>query len=72
MQTEACEIEARRTLPARWLDLAIALPIFALALAVYNATLTPSLSYKSADGNELATVCYTLGLAHSMGYPLYT
>ncbi|MGA9350852.1 MAG: DUF2723 domain-containing protein [Anaerolineae bacterium] len=45
---------------------------FALALAVYNATLTPSLSYKSADGNELATVCYTLGLAHSTGYPLYT
>ena len=46
--------------------------IFALALAIYNATLTPSLSYKSADGNELATVCYTLGLAHSTGYPLYT
>ncbi|GAH67414.1 unnamed protein product, partial [marine sediment metagenome] len=46
--------------------------IFALALAVYNATLTPSLSYQSADGNELATVCYTQGLAHSTGYPLYT
>ena len=61
-----------RTLRARWLDPAIALAIFALALAVYNATLTPSLSYKSADGNELATVCYTLGLAHSTGYPLYT
>jgi hypothetical protein len=62
----------RKTLRARWLDLTIASAIFALALAVYNATLTPSLSYKSADGNELATVCYTLGLAHSTGYPLYT
>ncbi len=61
-----------KALRTRWLDVAIALTIFALALAVYNATLTPSLSYKSADGNELATVCYTLGLAHSTGYPLYT
>jgi hypothetical protein len=62
----------KKALRVRWLDLAIVLTIFALALAVYNATLTPSLSYKSADGNELATVCYTLGLAHSTGYPLYT
>lgn len=56
----------------RWFDLLIALGIFAVALAIYNATLTPSFSYKSADGNELATVSYTLGLAHSTGYPLYT
>ncbi|MFQ5811875.1 MAG: protein O-mannosyl-transferase family [Anaerolineae bacterium] len=62
----------RKALRTHWLDFAIALAIFALALAIYNATLTPSLSYKSADGNELATVCYTLGLAHSTGYPLYT
>ncbi len=62
----------RRALRARWLDLAIALAIFVLTLAIYNANLTSSLSYKSADGNELATVCYTLGLAHSTGYPLYT
>jgi len=55
-----------------WLDGVIALLIFALALAVYNATLTPSLSYKSPDGNELATIPYILGLAHSTGYPLYT
>jgi hypothetical protein len=39
----------------------IALLIFALALAVYNATLTPSLSYKSPDGNELATIPYLVG-----------
>jgi len=62
----------RKNARAHWTDLVIALAIFALPLAVYNATLTPSLSYKSADGNELATVCYTLGLAHSTGYPLYT
>jgi len=55
-----------------WPDALIAFIIFALCLVVYNATLTPSLSHKSPDGNELATVCYILGLAHSTGYPLYT
>jgi len=53
-------------------DLLIALAISTLALMVYNATLTPSLSYKSPDGNELATIPYIMGLAHSTGYPLYT
>jgi len=48
-------------------------PLVALiAFAVYDATLTPSLSYVSPDGNELATVAATLGLAHPTGYPLYT
>ena len=56
----------------KWVDLLVAIAIFALCLGVYSATLTPSLSYVSPDGNELATVCYTLGLAHSTGYPLYT
>jgi hypothetical protein len=54
------------------LDAALALAVFTLALAVYNATLTPSLSFASFDGNELATVPHQLGLAHSTGYPLYT
>jgi len=58
----------RRALP----DGSIALAIFLVCLAVYTATLTPSLSYASPDGNELATVPYILGLAHSTGYPLYT
>lgn len=53
-------------------DLLLAMLIGAIALGVYNATLTPSLSYKSPDGNELATIPYVLGLAHSTGYPLYT
>ncbi len=62
----------RKTLSRYWLDLLIAFLLAALSLVVYNATLTPSLSYKSPDGNELATVPYILGLAHSTGYPLYT
>lgn len=53
-------------------DIVIGVALFTLALLVYNATLTPSLSYLSPDGNELATVPYILGLAHSTGYPLYT
>jgi hypothetical protein len=55
-----------------WPDWLIAIALFGMALAVYNATLTPSLSYKSPDGNELVTMAYTMGLAHSTGYPLYT
>jgi hypothetical protein len=55
-----------------WRDLLVAGLVFVTCLAIYNATLTPSLSYESPDGNELATVCYTLGLAHTTGYPLYT
>jgi hypothetical protein len=53
-------------------DVAFAAVIATAAFAVYRATLTPSLSYLSPDGNELATVPYVLGLAHSPGYPLYT
>lgn len=53
-------------------DWLAAAAISALALVVYALTLTPSLSYLSPDGNELATVPYVLGLAHSPGYPLYT
>ena len=61
-----------KTRHSRWPDALVALSILALCLAVYQATLTPSLSYKGPDGNELVTVAYTLGLAHSTGYPLYT
>src|SRR4030042_1235500 len=54
------------------LDRFLALAVFLIALTVYALTLTPSLSYLSPDGSELATVPYVLGLAHSPGYPLYT
>ncbi len=53
-------------------SVAIGVALFMATLVVYDATLTPSLSYLSPDGNELATVAYTLDLAHSTGYPLYT
>lgn len=45
---------------------------FAASLGIYLTTLSPGLSYASPDGNELITICATLGLAHSTGYPLYT
>jgi hypothetical protein len=54
------------------LDRWIAFLISLAALTVYALTLTPSLSYLSPDGSELATVPYVLGLAHSPGYPLFT
>jgi len=53
-------------------DWLIALAVGTFALAIYVLTLTPSLSYLSPDGSELATIPYVLGLAHSPGYPVYT
>ena len=56
----------------RWTDRWIATGVGLFALLVYLRTLTPSLSYLSPDGSELATVPAVLGLAHPPGYPLYT
>jgi len=56
----------------KYLDLSLATAIGMASFLVYSLTLTPSLSYLSPDGSELATVPYVLGLAHSPGYPLYT
>jgi len=53
-------------------EVAATLGLFFGVMLIYNATLTPSLSYMSLDGNELATVPSQLGLAHSTGYPFYT
>jgi hypothetical protein len=53
-------------------DLALAGGLSLLSWLVYLATLTPSLSFVSPDGNELATIPAVLGLAHPPGYPLYT
>lgn len=53
-------------------DYALALALSSIAFLFYHLTLTPSLSYLSPDGNELATIPYILGLAHMPGYPLYT
>ncbi|NIS83099.1 MAG: DUF2723 domain-containing protein [Anaerolineales bacterium] len=53
-------------------DYALALALAGLSFFIYHATLTPSLSYLSPDGNELATIPYVLALAHMPGYPFYT
>lgn len=37
---------------------------------IYLFTLSPSISW--IDSGELSVVCYTLGIAHPTGYPLYT
>lgn len=54
------------------IDYAVACILGVSGLVVYLFTLTPSLSYLSPDGSELATIPAVLGLAHSPGYPLYT
>ena len=41
-----------------------------LFFIIYILTLSPTLSF--IDSGELATVCYTLGIAHPTGYPLFT
>ena len=53
-------------------EVAIAAGVFVVSFVVYWLTLTPSLSYNSIDGNELATVPSQLGLLHQTGYPVYT
>jgi MFS family permease len=53
-------------------DLFLSLALAIVAFLAYIAALTPSLSYQSPDGNELATIPYVLGLTHPPGYPLYT
>jgi hypothetical protein len=45
---------------ARILDAALALGVFAVSFAVYNATLAPGLTYVSLDGNEGR--CPSMGL----------
>lgn len=50
--------------------LLIALSISLGAFIVYQFTLAPGVSF--IDAGELATDCYTLGIAHPTGYPLFT
>lgn len=46
----------------------IAIGIFFISLFVYLITLSPTVSF--TDNGELAGVAYSLGIAHSSGYPL--
>jgi hypothetical protein len=50
----------------------IILPLMVLIFSglVYILTLSPTISW--IDSGELSVVCYTLGIAHPTGYPLYT
>ena len=41
-----------------------------VAAIVYGFTIAPTFSH--TDGGELSAVCYTFGVAHPTGYPLFT
>jgi len=62
-------IELKSSLPARFVPLLAGL----ITLTAYLLTLPPGLTWDlgGADGGELATAVYTLGLVHSPGYPSY-
>jgi hypothetical protein len=47
--------------------------LFAFCLAVYYATLAPSITWKNdgVDSGDLVTAAYTMGIAHPPGYPLF-
>jgi hypothetical protein len=50
-------------------DLAVSLGLGVLSLVLYVKTLAPTLLM--ADAGEFQLACYTLGIAHPTGYPLY-
>lgn len=54
----------------RKLEYVIGLCLALAALFVYILTLCPTVSF--IDSGELATVAYTLGIAHPTGYPLFS
>jgi len=54
----------------RLLDLLITTVLGGAALALYAATLAPTVL--AGDGGEFQFVPYLLGVAHPTGYPLYT
>ncbi len=47
-----------------------AIAVAAIAFVLYLQTLAPSVDF--IDAGELATACYTLGICHPTGYPLFT
>jgi hypothetical protein len=69
MNDSAKDNLSRKAIRIDWL---IAIVIGLFSFIVYYLTLTPSLSFLSPDGSELATIPALLGLAHMPGYPLYT
>jgi len=61
-----------RRLRSGILDAAMMALVGACALSVYVLTLAPSVATIFDDSLEFQVVCYTLGIAHPTGYPLYT
>ena len=55
----------RRTVPP--------LALLIISFAAYYATLAPTITWAhdGADGGDLITAAYTLGVAHPPGYPTY-
>ncbi len=47
--------------------------LFLIALTIYFLTLAPTITWRNdgADGGDLITAVYTLGVAHPPGYPVY-
>jgi hypothetical protein len=62
-------VSARPTARVGWLILAFGVPLF-----VYLQTLAPDLTWAhyGADGGDLVTAAYTLGVPHPPGYPTYS
>ena len=56
-----------------WVQRLGKLGAFALPLVVYLRTLAPTITWThdSADGGDLITAAYTLGVPHPPGYPIY-
>ena len=55
---------------SRWLLGGTVALTFVLALALYVATLAPTVTFE--DSGELISAAYTLGVPHEPGYPLWT
>lgn len=55
------------------LTVGVLVSLFLFSLSTYLATLAPSITWRhdGADGGDLITAAYTLGIPHPTGYPLY-
>ncbi len=51
----------------------IPIVLFLIAFSTYLLTLAPTITWRNdgADGGDLITAAYTLGIAHPPGYPVY-
>ena len=54
-------------------SICIPIALFLIAFSIYLVTLAPTITWRNdgADGGDLITAAYTLGIAHPPGYPLY-